>query len=61
MRSSAFALAFLLAAGPAAAQQPWHGPVAPPNVTDRLHPAPARRQPERVLRDTPHVWLHVTP
>lgn len=68
MRSSALALVVLLAAGPAAAQQPWHGPVTPqppaqaappaaPNVTDRLHPAPARRQPERVLRDTPHVWL----
>lgn len=66
MRSSALALVFLLAAGPAAAQQPWHGPVESPNVTDRLHPkpaaappapAPARREPHRALRDTPHVWL----
>jgi len=66
MRSSVLALLVLLAAGPAAAQQPWHGPVESPNVTDRLHPkpaaappapAPARREPHRALRDTPHVWL----
>jgi len=57
MRSSALALVLLLAAGAATAQQPWHGPVEGPNVTDRLHPEPSRRQPERVLRDTPHVWL----
>lgn len=56
MRFSVLALVFLLAAGSAAAQQPWHGPVEP-NVTERLHPSPSRRQPERVLRDTPHVWL----
>lgn len=57
MRSSVLALVVLLAAGPAAAQQPWHGPVEGPNVTERLHPVPARRPPERALRDTPHVWL----
>lgn len=64
MRSSTLAVVVLLAAGPAAAQQPWHGPTAPapsaqpaPNVTDRLHLAPARPQPQRWQRDTPHVWL----
>lgn len=64
MRSSALALVVLLAAGPAAAQQSWHGPVEAPDVTDRLHPKPAaapppapRPQPQRWQRDTPHVWL----
>ena len=68
MRSSALALVFVLACGPAAAQQPWHGPATPapaPDVTDRLHrkpsaapPAPVqKREPMRALRDTPHVWL----
>lgn len=57
-----------MACGPAAAQQPWHGPVTPapaPDVTDRLHPRPPaappaaapRREPQRFARDTPHAWL----
>ena len=53
-RYSVAALLFL-AAGHAAAQHPWHGPYVPEKEA-----APPPRQPqmpERVARDTPHVWL----
>lgn len=55
IRSRLYAL-LLLAAGPAAAQQTWHGPYVP-----EQEPAPpvraTPRMPERFVRDTPNVWL----
>jgi hypothetical protein len=64
IRSSLFALIFLVA-GPAPAQQAWHGPYVPERQSTQppqppQEPAPqkqAPRQPDRFVRDTPHVWL----
>jgi hypothetical protein len=44
-------LLLFLAAGAALAQQPWHGPYEP-----KKEPIP-EREPQKVARDTPHVWL----
>jgi hypothetical protein len=50
-----------MAAGPASAQQIWHGPYTREPQAAPPQPAPPPRQgprePERFLRDTPHVWL----
>jgi hypothetical protein len=43
-------LAFLFA-GAAFAQQPWHG------TYDPQKERPPEREPQKVARDTPHVWL----
>jgi hypothetical protein len=55
IRSSAFLL--LLAAGAAFAQQPWHGPYEPQREIAKPAAQQPKQQPQRFLRDTPHVWL----
>jgi hypothetical protein len=72
IRSSALVL-LITAAGAALAQQTWHGPYVPEGQTappqqqpaiSKPQPAPPApsapqgpREPDRFLRDTPHVWL----
>ncbi len=61
MIRSSFLVLLIAAASPAFAQQIWHGPNFPEKESAPPQPVPSTpqvpREPDRVLRDTPHVWL----